>query len=80
MARNLVCSECGGTMMLGFIPNFSNRGILMTAWVEGKPKKSFWGGIASDFYKRKNYCITAYCCDRCGFINLYAETDLPAFE
>jgi len=80
MAKNLVCNECGGTMKLGFIPDLSYGVILMTAWVEGKPKKSFWTRIANDLNKRKNYCITAYCCERCGFIKLYAEKDLPAFN
>ena len=80
MERNLVCNECGGVMMRGFIPDLSYGGALMTAWVEGKPKKSFWSGISFDFYKRKNYCVTAYCCERCGYIKIYAETDLPAFK
>jgi hypothetical protein len=42
-------------------------------WVEGKPARSFWTGVASrNRVKRK---ITTYRCSRCGFLESYAPTE-----
>jgi hypothetical protein len=80
MERNLVCSECGGDMQVGFIPDMAYGAVLMLSWVEGKPKKSFWTKIQNDFASRKNHYVTAYRCDRCGLLKLYTEADLPAWK
>lgn len=40
-------------------------------WVEGKPEKvSFFG---PDYAKRKRFPITSYCCEKCGYIESYAN-------
>jgi hypothetical protein len=41
MTRNLVCSECGGTMQIGYIPDASYTAILISSWIEGKVERNF---------------------------------------
>jgi len=80
MARNLVCSECGGSMEIGFIPDLAYAAIARLSWVEGKPEKSFWTNVKNNFRQKRNYVITAYRCERCGSIKLFTESDQPAFQ
>ena len=89
MARNLVCSECGGEMQEGFIADYAyaDRMILPSRWVAGSPEirsPSFWG-IYVDLRRlinnqKEKYYITTYRCNRCGFLKLYAGSDQPADE
>jgi hypothetical protein len=40
-------------------------------WVEGQPERSFWFGLKlSD---RERYPISTMRCERCGFLELYAQ-------
>jgi hypothetical protein len=80
MPKNLICSDCNEMMKIGFIPDLTYSAISRLSWVEGKPEKSFWTNLKNDFFKRKNYVITAYRCERCGAIKLFAESDQPAFQ
>ena len=43
-------------------------------WMEGTPKKNFWGVITTEG-KKKTY-ISALRCETCGFVKLYAGPDL----
>jgi hypothetical protein len=73
MTRNTTCNECGGTMQRGFVVETrGSRGIPYEAayWLEGKPEKSFWGGLKTE--ERQSYYITAYRCENCGFLKFYA--------
>ncbi len=76
MARNLVCSECGGKMQTGYIAEtnvFNRRPFDVARWVEGKPDRSIWWGLSA---KGKNqYYVSAYRCERCGFLKFYAGPD-----
>jgi hypothetical protein len=40
-------------------------------WVEGEPEKSFWLGIRTK--GREKFTITTYRCDRCGYLESYAQ-------
>ena len=42
MSRVLKCLKCEAEMIQGFIPESSHSGKLVSSWVEGKPKESFW--------------------------------------
>ena len=79
MSKDIICNECNEVMKMGFIPDFADKVIVRLAWVEGKPAKSFWGTVKNDFQDRENYFITAYRCERCGSIKLFAESGQPAF-
>lgn len=73
MTLNLVCSECGGTMKMGFIPDQTYGRIENLFWVEGRPVKSFWTGLKID--DKKWHYVVAYRCEHCGFLKLYAGSD-----
>jgi hypothetical protein len=73
MTVNLICSECGGTMTLGFIPDDSYVASRQLSWIEGPPKENFLGFLSTKG-KQRHYII-AYRCKRCGFVKLYAGID-----
>jgi len=75
MARNLVCSECGGTMQIGYVPDFAYREIKQLFWVEGQLERTFWDRWGVRFKGKKRFYITAYRCERCGFLKFYAGLD-----
>ena len=66
------CPKCRGRMSEGFV---LDRGAYDSAntqkWVEGEPKRSFWTGLKTD--NREAYVVTTYRCDRCGFLESYAQ-------
>jgi hypothetical protein len=41
-------------------------------WVEGEPEKSFFLGIRTN--DRDKYKVSTYRCDRCGYLESYAQT------
>jgi hypothetical protein len=41
-------------------------------WVEGEPVKSFWTGYQTK--NRELYRVKSYRCERCGFLESYANT------
>jgi hypothetical protein len=47
-----------------------------TYWIEGQREKNFWGTLKTK--GRKQYFITAYRCERCGFLKFYAGPDHSA--
>ncbi|MFH1515958.1 MAG: PF20097 family protein [bacterium] len=63
------CSICGGTMQEGFFLDITHRQI-PTRWVEGKPARTIMGFTA--FSDRPNYFTTAYRCEKCGHLELFA--------
>jgi len=76
MEKNLVCSECGGTMQVGYIPDRSSSWIRRSFWVSGysKPIKGFLENILA-VAKMTKYYIMAYRCEKCGYVKMYAERD-----
>ena len=76
MTRNLICSECGGTMQKGFITEDIGiwpRTYDASYWVEGITEFSFLGYLKTK--GKKQYNIYAYRCERCGFMKFYAGPD-----
>jgi len=75
MARNLVCSECGGRLQVGCVPDhiYGYGMVDPTIWVEGKFERTFWGALKTK--DRKIYYVHAYRCERCGLLKLYADPD-----
>ena len=75
MIRNLVCSECGGKMEKGIIVDTGDAGWPFGAsyWMEGIAEKNWIGTLIT--HKKKKYYITAFRCEICGFLKLYAGSD-----
>ncbi|MEW5940551.1 MAG: hypothetical protein AB1750_12855, partial [Chloroflexota bacterium] len=76
MARNLVCSECGGEMKKGFVVETAGQiGYPNDAsyWLEGWIEKDWLGNLKTD--NKEKFYIAAYRCIRCGFLKFYAGPD-----
>ncbi|MFZ5855680.1 MAG: hypothetical protein ACOYZ6_02535 [Chloroflexota bacterium] len=75
MTRNLVCSECGGKMEKGIIVDTGDAGTPFGAsyWMEGVAEKNWLGILITR--KKKKYYITAFRCETCSFLKLYAGSD-----
>jgi Domain of unknown function (DUF6487) len=65
------CPKCGGAMTEGFILDRVSGGDRQSRWIEGTADPSFWTGIKTSGLKQ--YKLTAYRCDGCGFVELSAE-------
>lgn len=63
MSKN--CPKCQGEMKKGYIADRTHMNITKKqAWTEGDKAK----------VTRKSKEISAYCCEQCGFVELYAES------
>lgn len=70
------CPKCQGTMVHGFIPDFTYGATFQSSWHEGLPKKSFWRGLKLSF--GSGMPIRAFRCAGCGFLELYAGVEFGA--
>lgn len=66
------CPTCGVNLEVGFIlDNMNGEGARMPAeWVEGKPLKSWWGGLKTS--GRRNFPVSSFRCPKCGLLREYA--------
>jgi hypothetical protein len=77
MKTSTVCSKCNGPMTRGFVPDFFTHGATrVPGWQEGEPEKSFWCGTNAD--RSSIIPISAFRCDRCGFLEFYANPEFAA--
>lgn len=77
MKKPNICPKCEGTMVQGFIPDFfqhSASGVV--GWQESAPKSSFWTGTNAS--RKQGIPVGAFRCDRCGFLELYANKEFAA--
>jgi len=68
------CPRCrAGKMSEGFMLDHGDQNQLtQQRWVEGAPVKSFWFGLNTS--DREAFQVTTWRCDRCGFLESYAQT------
>ena len=64
------CPKCGGRMEEGFVLDQSHAARLVSRWVEGIPRLSFFGNVKVDALRRRN--IVSFRCASCGFLESYA--------
>ena len=69
-----VCPKCAGRFEEGFMLDLidDNRS-RQASWIEGKPLRSFWTGLATK--GRTRHKIISYRCSRCGFLEAYAPAE-----
>ena len=68
------CARCSASMQRGFLFDRSHHDSGKAAsWIEGAPERSFWGGTKTRGKAR--HPITAYRCERCGYVELYAREE-----
>jgi hypothetical protein len=73
MAQDLKCPKCQGEMVQGFIPDRA----IVSSWVEGKPKKSFWG-VLKNLPPAGGMPLGAFRCKGCGYLEFYADMKFAA--
>ena len=67
------CPRCRSNMSEGFVLDRGDHNQLaQQRWVEGEPVKSFWFGLKTD--DREAFQVTTWRCDRCGYLESYAQT------
>lgn len=68
---HLQCSKCHGVLREGFVADYSHGMVIPGRWVKGKPQHSFWWGTR--LRDRIMFRMTAYRCESCGYVELYAR-------
>jgi hypothetical protein len=66
------CSDCGGSMVAGFIVDTAYGAEVVSTWQEGEPKTKWWafGGIVRSGATRIQ--VTTLRCGSCGVLKDYA--------
>ena len=72
----ITCPKCQSQMASGFIPDFAPGGHFISAWHEGQPRKSFWGGLKLRWTDVQP--IRAFRCANCGYLEFYADKQFAA--
>jgi hypothetical protein len=65
------CPKCNSPMEEGFFVDHTYGGVNAPEWAEGKPERSIWTGVK--MRGREKLPITTYRCERCGFLESYAN-------
>ena len=76
--KQIDCRRCTGTMVRGYIPDFSQAAYLLLNWHEGHPEKSFW--TTTKVKKDRGIPIGAYRCRKCGCLALDQSAGLRQLE
>lgn len=70
MQQSKQCPKCAGAMGEGFVVDGIHGGHAVSSWVAGAPERSAWMGLKLG--KRVRSEISAWRCERCGFLEHYA--------
>jgi len=76
MNENMKCPKCAGHMVQGFVPDYSPNLTLVSGWLKGQPQRSFWSRTKGS--PRDSTPIGAFACEKCGFLELYADPRFAA--
>ena len=68
------CTECGGRMTAGSVVDFRRNVAAAGEWVPGEVMTSGWTGQIEN---ESRFVMSAYRCDECGFLKLYAREPAP---
>ena len=68
------CPDCAVGMVVGFIPDATFRGMLLSHWHQGAPKTEEVLGIPTGVkvFGVKSMPIRAFRCPKCGLLRSYA--------
>jgi Domain of unknown function (DUF6487) len=70
------CPKCRGQMVQGFVLDRSQGQQLVSEWVPGAPRTSFWRGVKLP--DETMLPIGAFRCAHCGFLEFYARAEFEA--
>lgn len=73
----IMCPDCNGIMVEGFILDMTYGGRLVPRWLRGSPEESFWAGVKTSGKECRS--VETYRCEQCGLLRSYAskEVDPP---
>ncbi|NKB88360.1 MAG: hypothetical protein GKS06_09080 [Acidobacteria bacterium] len=71
--RDTDCPKCRDRLERGFIPE-QNQGVSTTNWSEGEEPMTHWYG--KSIKGLKQYAVEAWRCRGCGYVELYARTEV----
>jgi hypothetical protein len=79
MDQDLKCPKCQAEMVQGFIPDYAHGSSMemVSSWVEGQPKKSFWSGL-KNIPMQGGVPIAVFRCQDCGYLEFYAKSKFAA--
>jgi len=63
------CSECGGEMEAGFIPDVAEGKVLQQTWARGPVEKGSFGSVKV----KDPLPVTTHRCRNCGLLKSYAK-------
>ena len=69
------CPKCSAEMDEGFALDHTYGANMQAAWVEGRPRRSFWTGVK--LAGAVQHPITMYRCTGCGYLESYAVISNP---
>ena len=72
----LHCPKCSANMESGFVLDETYGGVGQSNWTEGEPKKSFW--TTTKARPAEGVPIGAFRCQKCGFLEFYADAKFAA--
>jgi hypothetical protein len=71
MPGDLVCSHCAQPMEEGFMIDHTYMQKFVATWFAGKPVTTFWRGLVGS--GNRKLPMTAYRCNSCGKVELFAR-------
>lgn len=69
------CPKCSISLQEGYLLDHARNGRGATKWVEGKPVRSFWQGVALG--GKQQLAVASFRCPRCGLLEMYAPAGDP---
>jgi hypothetical protein len=76
MSEKSKCPKCTGEMIQGFVPDYTQGAALVLAWHQDQPKRSFWRSTKAPFLD--GIPIGSFRCQKCGFLEFYANAEFAA--
>ncbi len=70
------CPKCNEAVVQGFVPDYSQSAAFVGTWHAGPPQKSFW--TRTKINASQGIPIGAFRCERCGFLEFYANPNFAA--
>lgn len=68
--RSHHCPKCQSAMTEGFVAGEKYGMPTVSSWIEGAPKKGWWGDVKTP---GKPVPIATWRCQRCGYLENYAR-------
>jgi hypothetical protein len=68
------CLDCGGEMVEGFTLQPAPGGYVVSRWIKGPPRRSWWMGIKTKGAECR--AVETYRCLGCGLLKSYATAEI----